>query len=462
MTNAETRQVQNVLDAAVVNPVVQQEYADLVRRSVVAQHGMVVQRDQKIVRKASKVFEQQIQISATDKRILLDFELLLASDAFDLTTNNPDEAAFMGNLRGFLEEKGVWLRFEPKSVRDPENPSSRIIDPRSFEAWLSLGAGGDQIPAGTGLLTRKALLGTKTIGAAYYREVHRGPYMQKLDKFMASLFEEIQDGQQENLRQSGVRSGAMPGVPAISDAFGKPNLPSPDNWNKEALESYRGAAAKGSFPSPKSWDKAWELYHHAWKQRNSGNVLGAVSTLVAAAILTEILATKLADYIDRTTEGAGKVLTFIEIVETVRKIAELLMLAKAAGTALIRYWAGRSAAGASATQVAKNRSQAASQKTQYDGHTAHQRTDMAKPKPLARQDTHYDGTMAHAKTNVTMPNTGAGGPISPREADFLRKGEGWFQDTTKWLMDNPNASLADKLTALEKFEKKWGFNPSAT
>ncbi len=70
MTQDQVAQVQRVLDAAVVNPSVEKEYTDLRKRSIVAQSGDLVMRDERIVQRADRALTAYIHINDNDKRVL--------------------------------------------------------------------------------------------------------------------------------------------------------------------------------------------------------------------------------------------------------------------------------------------------------------------------------------------------------------------------------------------------------
>ncbi len=393
MTQTQIAQVQKVLDAAVVNPAVQQEYRDALRRSIVTegrdgghyeavyQNGRLVFQDVRLARRAERIFEQQIPISASDKRVRLDVWSLLTADALSPRTNNPDEAEFYFELAEQLEKRGVWLCFEPKKVRDPEDPSRWIIDQRAFEIWLSYGIGRwpNPIPTTTGLISQESLKGTQSIGAAFYDRVHRGPFMQELGKAMDTLFQAIQDGEQEHFRLERVRDSAAPLVPTISDWLG-------------------GA----EFASPQVWKKPFALYMKAWDQRNGGDPLGAVGTVVASAVLTEILTRKVNEYREKTIAGAGKAVGILEVVVIVSSVADIATpLLKAGAKFFLRRWV-KGAAMAEARGIAKS---------------------------AAR--------------------------VEAAEADLARRGKGYIQDMTEWMKKNPDASASDHVIAVERFMRKW-------
>ena len=93
MTGEQIQQVQKVLDAAVVNPEVQKEANDLYNKSIVSQSGPLTVRDPKKVRRAEQAMENFIPVAEADKRVRLDHKALLAPEALQPRTDNPDEAA---------------------------------------------------------------------------------------------------------------------------------------------------------------------------------------------------------------------------------------------------------------------------------------------------------------------------------------------------------------------------------
>ncbi len=342
MTQAQVAQVQRVLDAAVVNPAVQKEYREAMDRSYVSEgrdgghyegvyrNGRLVLRDVRLARRASRIIDQQIPISPEDKRVRIDYKNLLDGDAFKPATDNPDEVRYLAKVKAVLESQGVWLRFEPKLVRDPEEPSRWIIDPRTFEVWLSVGRDGDRIPVETGLLTRKAILGTQRFGAGYYDEVHRGPVERALERETNRLLREIESGRDQHFMLWKIRHNAAPGVTAVSDFLG-------------------GA----DFPDSTIWDHPHKLVMKAMDLNVNGNVRATQVYLVVAAIATRNAAQLLADYIDDTSEGAERAVKVLKVAKAAGEVAEV-GLAVTTGVGVIR--AGARAVGTTAvTKSAKDK-----------------------------------------------------------------------------------------------------------
>lgn len=130
LTVQQLEKLQRVLDAAVVNDSIQKEYKDVYRRSIIAKSGGLVMRDPGMIDKADNLVDSMIRLSEEDRRIRLTPELLLTQNALTPTTNNPDEAAYLVSVLGLLHVKGVWLRITQPYVKDQNDRSQHIIDPR--------------------------------------------------------------------------------------------------------------------------------------------------------------------------------------------------------------------------------------------------------------------------------------------------------------------------------------------
>jgi hypothetical protein len=316
LDGGELDRMQRVLDAAVVNPAVRKEADDLYRRSVIAQSGSVVNRDPGMVRRADEMMENAVPVSEADKRIRLDFASLLSPDALTPRTDNPDEVAYLARVRATLAARGVWLRFEPKLVRDPDDPSRWIVDPRSFTAWLSMGPDGGAIPTETGEITRESLVGTTAIGAGYYERVDQGPTQSALDHEVKRLLGDIESGVEQHNMLAQIRRDAFPGVTEAADLLG-------------------GA----DFPDRSMWDQPHQLVLRAMEMNVGGNVSGSQAFLVAAAIVTRNAARLLAAYIDDTSSGAERAVKVLKVAKAAGEVAQA-GLAIAGGVGLVRGAAG--------------------------------------------------------------------------------------------------------------------------
>jgi len=300
MTDEQVQKMQRVLDAAVVNPDVRKEAEGLYRRSIVAQSGSLIIRDPKMVRRAFRAMESFIPVTEADTRIRLDFKALLTSEALQATTDNPDEARYLEMVRQTLATRGIWLRFSPKLVPDPEEPSHRVVDQQTFTVWLSLGPDGDTIPIESGRLTRNALLSTTRLGAGYYRHVHQGGIQSALEKETRRLLDQIEIGLRHHNRLDKIRDEAFFGVAKISDFLG-------------------GA----DFPDRSIWEPPHKLVVQAMRLNAGGNVKGAQALLGTAAILTRNAGWLLADYLEESSAGAERAVAVLEVAKTAGEIAEI-------------------------------------------------------------------------------------------------------------------------------------------
>jgi len=128
-------QVQRFLDSLVVNPAVQKEVDDLDRKSIKSQPDSTIEyRDQDKVRQRDKKKQELIVVKETDRRVRVNHEKLLTSDALKPTTDNPDEAVYLLQVKGALADKGVWLRFATNGAAwiQNANPPIPATDPRRF------------------------------------------------------------------------------------------------------------------------------------------------------------------------------------------------------------------------------------------------------------------------------------------------------------------------------------------
>lgn len=262
LTPTQLAQVQRVLDAEVVNPEIAKQPNDVYRKSVTAQSGNLVLRDEKMVNRAYRIMASQIKASESDHRIRLDYKRLLTVDALAPVTDNPDEREYLGRVRNTLESEGIWLRFDKQLVRDPDDASRWIVDPRTFRAWLSVGYDGDAIPTNDGQLDREELLGTVLFGAGYYDAVHRGPTQRSLERQISILSAEIDSGIAEHHRLI-MRKAKAPIVSDISDFVGGADL-----------------------ADRNIWDYPQQMLLKAMDLNKGGNVYKSPGYLVIAAIVT--------------------------------------------------------------------------------------------------------------------------------------------------------------------------------
>ena len=307
LTPGQRQKLQRYLDAVVVDPVVRNEANALYRKGTTT-YGQLVVTDPAMKRRAQKVMGDYIPIDALDDSMRLTLARMLDDNAFEPQTDNPDEAEYLDRVRKTLEARGVWLRLAPKLVRDADDPSRWVPDPRHFEVWLSLGPRGDTIPTKSGRIDREALLKTSLFGAGYYVAVDRGPVEKALEREVERLSSEIDDGMAQHFELARIRRQAAIGVVPVSDALG-------------------GA----SFPSDDIWKGPHQLLLRARSLMADGRIYGCRALLVVAALSVRNAAMLLSSYVDDTTSGAGRAVKILKVARTAGKVAEVGLMATGVG-----------------------------------------------------------------------------------------------------------------------------------
>lgn len=448
MTPVQLDQVQRVLDAAVVNPAVQKEVDDLNRKSIIAQSGALTNRDPAMVRRAQQAEGNFIPIKEADKHVRLDFQKLLAANALKPTTDNPDEAAYLIEVNEILGNKGIWLRFDSKLVQDPADPSRRIPDYRTFEAWLSLGYDGQSIPTAGGHLTRDALLSTQVLGAGYYDAVHKGPTQMLLSKAINHITSNIETGRQQHSELAKVRRHAAPGVNMVSDALG-------------------GA----DFPDEKIWEAPRQIVLKAMNLNVGGNVKQSSKVVIIAAVTTHVAAKLQSKYIDDYSLGAERAVKVLKVLKTAGKIAETVLIVRTVGMGLVRL-AGRKLAEAGAEAGAEaavtGAGESAGAATRGAGAARAGAIRPAPPvtrSPVAFAQTNlrvgrevYARTVA--KAGVTM-DTGAGMAIDRYAVGDQVLNEQKLAELVGGMEELTlrGASFEEKLAFMDRYNAKWGLPP---
>lgn len=299
ITPAQLAQVQKVLDAEVVNPEIAKEANEVYKRSIRAQSGNLVMRDQKMVDRAYRIMNTQLRVREADQHIRLDYRRLLTADALHPKTDNPDEAEYLQKVRNTLDSKGIWLRFDNALVPHPQGGGRWYIDPRTFRAWLCVGYDGDSITTNDGQLDRDELMSAVLFGAGYWDAVHRGPTQRSLDKQIAILSAEIDSGIEEHNRLS-MRKAKAPIVSGISDFLGGADLPDRDIW-----------------------DYPFKMMLKARELNSGGNVTKSPPYLVVAAIAARNNANLLSQYADDSANGAGRAIKILKVAKTAGEVAEV-------------------------------------------------------------------------------------------------------------------------------------------
>jgi hypothetical protein len=302
MSDEQIRQMQMVLDASVIDPAIEKEAKKYYTKAGVWTSQGYAIWDEGAKRKADRIMDGFIRVADWDSRIRLDYQKLMESNALKPATDNPDEATFFDSIKKTLDKRGVWLQYGAQLVRDPDDPSSHIVDPRTFSVWITLGQDGDKIPTKNGKLTRDALLETSELGLEYYMRVHLGPVQKALEREMARLDNQISTGQSQHISLRQERSHS-PIVATISDVLG-------------------GA----DFPDYSIWDPPFRMLLRAREMNIRGNISASRALVITAAILARTNAQVLADYVDKTTTGAGRAVTILKVAKVCGEIAGIVLM----------------------------------------------------------------------------------------------------------------------------------------
>ncbi len=313
LTKSQVVQIQNVLDAAVLNPLYEDAFRKAMKDSVIARSGNLVLRDSAKERKAHRILDKRIAVAKSDGFIRIDHNKMLTADALVPRTNNPDEADYLMKVRQTLNSKGVWLRLgQPWSAQGP--------DPTVWEFWFSLGPDGDTIKTDDAIIDRDELLGTMMLGAGYYRAVLTGHVQTKIKRAFESFDSARDDGWSFHMSLMKDRHSAAIGVVKVADFLG-------------------GA----SFPSFSIWDRPNTLRMKAWDANVGGDVVAAQVYLLVAAHALEYNAELLADYVRKTIGGAETAVTILEVAKTAGQVAEvaLVVVGVGAGVKALRVAGGK-------------------------------------------------------------------------------------------------------------------------
>lgn len=426
MTPTQVQQVQKVLDAAVVNPAVEKEAKELDKKSIVAQSGNLVSRNPDIVARANRVMQEAIVLAPSDKYVRLDYEKLLAPDAFQAKTDNRDEVQYLAKIQQTLKTSGVYLEVGPKLLPAPNGGAGQVIDPRVFGTVLTLGIGGAVFRTKTGKLDREALLDNTTLGAGYYREVVQGGVVTTLEEAMRLLRNQISNGLNEHELLTIDRRKAGLVVRKTSDGLG-------------------GA----DFPSETIWDVPRQLVNQANATLADGKTAEAAKILLLAAYLTGFAAEALAKYTDAAYKGAGRAVKILAIVTFVGKIADSIVILRLLMTSLVRLLTTKTVS-TNAVKTGlpvKNRSSTAFQDTHYRGPYAFEETLEVAQRSLRG---------ANVTGGTTSGFTGAragGGSLLTREQILAREREiAWGREARRLMKENPNATLAEKEAIIDKVD----------
>ena len=191
---AEIDNVQRVIDVEAINEAVDREYEEFGRKTskgwVAASHKHL--RDPADEEKLKTIAKKKIA-TTNSVRIRVDVNSLLAPDALKPTSDNPDEAAYLLQVRSALDYHGVWLSVFLNQSQIARTTYTALNDPRRWFVTLSLG-NGDEFKTDTGSLTRDVILGTPLLGGGYYEHVYQGPTWRLLHEMVERVAAKVDEG----------------------------------------------------------------------------------------------------------------------------------------------------------------------------------------------------------------------------------------------------------------------------
>ena len=85
-------------------------------------YGSLSVTDPAAQRQYDKAMREFIRLDRLDDAAKLDLTKLLDPKALTPVTDNPDEAAYLAQVRKSLDANGVWLRLAPKRRATPTTP----------------------------------------------------------------------------------------------------------------------------------------------------------------------------------------------------------------------------------------------------------------------------------------------------------------------------------------------------
>jgi hypothetical protein len=346
--------IQQVLDAAVRNHEVVASVNMAAQKALLFVSPQGSMKDSQLAARADRLPKIIEPIRKSDRRLRLNFHLLIPPGHLRPTSDNPDEKRYFRTLYEALVDRGIWLRFDHRWIDAPGDMSPNARN--SFRAWLSYGADGPEIPSVGEQLTRETLLSIVVVGKGYYGEVYEGGILRKINELISHVDKRILEGKQLHQELVVLRRQGTPGVAKVSDALGGT-----------------------SFPSVKMWDAPFALLLEAMEHRSNGKLKDSSSCVAAAAALTTLCSLRLEEYSSKTKLGAEQAVKILELLRKAGKVAECGLLIGGVYSVAARVLARRATTDAAAVVArrvanAPTMRQPISQSPTLRGYPGHART----------------------------------------------------------------------------------------
>jgi hypothetical protein len=360
LTPPQIDQVQRQLDADIINASLDRQREDHDRKSIVGRTstGRAVHDPGK----AAAPFRARmakIVLKDADTLIRVDAQKLLLPGAFVPTSDNPDEAAYLLQVKAALATQGVWLRFFPNASQMAHSQYARNDHRRWFvNLWL----GSDprnEIKSPTGQLNRQVLLAVPTLGKDYYHYVHNGRTLKFLRHATEAVRSKINVARQlhddwdpahgeirTRLLEWGIVNGVGNGMLGLNVKY-----PSKDIW-KDPLQTLDLAR----------------------KMEAAGEITEATKLTAFAAFQAEWCARAVVEYanfINSTKGAAGFVLKILQVLDDLGRIADMILLVRQLGKSIIRRVAGAGSGAAEQASKAVVTPSVSEPVPKYHGREAH-------------------------------------------------------------------------------------------
>lgn len=329
LTNDQIDKVQRQLDVEIINAAIDQELAELQGSSVVGRttSGKPVHDPAKVASpdKLQRLKNSKLVVRDVDTIIRLDVRKLLTANALVPTSDNPDEASYLIQVKAALASRGIFFRVYSNRSQLARTQYTDFKDHRRWIASMWFGSDTrDEIKTNTGELNRKAVFSIPPLGAGYYHYVHNGPTQRLLKQAIDSVRSKISWAQ-------AVHADLDPDNGSLRGRL--------LTWGMTELVGQGMLVVKAKYPGKRAWEEPHQLLIKASTLIGAGKLMEGNKLVVLAAFQVEAGMNALAEYahfINATKGGVGTALQVLQFADSVGDIAEMLLFLRAAGGGLFR------------------------------------------------------------------------------------------------------------------------------
>ena len=286
LSPAQLQQIQNVVDAWVLNPVVKGEVAKL-DAAAIKSYGSISVTDPAKQSKADAAREDLVPFVPGDRYFRLRLEDVTTGDLLTPPSGlDPGEMRFRDSLFQRLTTQGIWLSVGSMPTATVSLTYGR--DGYAFDAKQKL--------------TLEKIKECQPLGALWWETVMWSPERKAMGHEISRLFVELQSSQGEHMEDQSFHNTLVTGP-----------------WS----ELIGGA----DFPPLSIWTKPWDLYWKARDRANADDVLSALGLLGRVASMVQRNAILLNEYENKTLEGATLAVKWLRRAKFAGEIAAVLATA---------------------------------------------------------------------------------------------------------------------------------------